>query len=320
MMLSRSAENLYWMSRYIERAENAARVLDVSKRMSLMPAAGTSESLHWRPAIETGPDPDAFFSEYDEANATSVVTYMALDRSNPSSIWSCIRAARENARAERTRMSNEMWEALNETWLRIADLDEAGLRDWGERQFFEWVKSRSHLFRGVTLGTALQDDPFRFVQLGTFLERADSTARILDVKYHVLLPGTEDVGGAVDYYQWGALLRSVSAFRAYRKIYHREIAPARVAEMLILNGDFPRSLRFCMAQVQDTLDHIAKSKQMECARLAGELHSSLRYGRIEKIFKSGLHEFLEDFIEQNNQLGSEVQRDFIMSEVVEQGG
>lgn len=318
-MLSRSAENLYWMSRYIERAENAARVLDVSKRMSLMPAAESSESLHWRPAIETGPDPDAFYKAHKEANARSVIAYMVLDRANPSSIWSCIRAARENARAERTRMSNEMWEALNETWLQIADLDETRLSAWGERTFFDWVKVRSHLFRGVTLGTALQDDPFYFVRLGTFLERADSTARILDVKYHVLLPGAEEVGGAVDYYQWGALLRSVSGFRAYRKIYHREITPGRVAEMLILNGDFPRSLHACMAQVKETLDIVASGKRMECGRLSGELYSDLRYGRIEDVFAEGLHEFLERFVLDNNRLGGELQRDFMMSEVVEQG-
>ncbi len=316
-MLSRSAENLYWMSRYIERAENVARVLDVSLRMSLMPSAVPTESLYWRPAIEIGPEPEVFDEKYGEANAQNVVTYMACDRTNPSSIWSCIRAARENARTERTRVSSEMWEALNETWLKIADLDEAQLRDWGERSFFEWVKSRSHLFRGVTLGTALQDDAFYFVRLGTFIERADSTARILDVKYHVLLPDADVVGGAVDYYQWGALLRSVSAYRAYRKIYHREITPARVAEMLILNGDFPRSLHASLGQVKDTLDMLAPSGRFECSRLAGEIYSGLRYGRIEDIFQSGLHEFLDDFIEANGQLGGEVQRDFLMTDVVE---
>lgn len=315
-MLSRSAENLYWMSRYIERAENAARVLDVSNRMALMPT-GADASLHWRPAIEIGPDPDAFDRQYNEATQRNVVQYTVLDRDNPSSILSCIRAARENARAERTRISSEMWQALNETWLAIADLDEAKLDDWGVRPFFDWMKGRSHLFRGVTLGTAQQDDAFHFVRVGTFVERADSTARILDVKYHVLLPSAEAVGGAVDYYQWGALLRSVSAFRAYRKVYHREITPWRVAELLILNEGFPRSLNACLSQVNDTLTILGKSRKHECARLAGDLYSDLRYGRIDDIFGRGLHEYLEDFILRNNRLAGELQRDFMMSEVIE---
>jgi len=316
-MLSRSAENLYWMSRYIERAENAARVLDVSYRMSLLPAAAPKESLYWKPAIEIGNDPEAFKDQYGEASQSNVLRFTVLDRDNPSSIYSCIRAARENARAERTRISTEMWEALNETWLSVADLDVAKLNTWGIRPFFDWVKGRSHLFRGVTVGTALQDDAFHFGRIGTFIERADSTARILDVKYHVLLPQSEDVGGAVDYYQWGALLRSVSAFRAYRTVYHREITPGRVAELLILDPAFPRSLNACLAQVSDTLRLLSRSKRLECVRLAGDLYSDLRYGRIDDIFQSGLHEFLEDFILRNNRLAGELQKDFMMSEVVE---
>ena len=224
-MLSRSAENLYWLSRYIERAENAARVLDVSYRMSLMPAAAPKESLYWQPAIEIGTDPAAFRAQYGEASQSNVLHFTALDRANSSSVYSCIRAARENARAERTRISSEMWEALNETWLAVAELNAARLETWGLRAFFDWVKSRSHLFRGVTVGTAMQDDAFHFIRIGTFIERADSTARILDVKYHVLLPSGEEAGGSVDYYQWGALLRSVSAFRAFRNVYRARSRP-----------------------------------------------------------------------------------------------
>ena len=240
-----------------------------------------------------------------------------LDRANPSSVYSCIRAARENARAERTRISSEMWEALNETWLAIADLDAARLDTWGLRAFFDWVKSRSHLFRGVTVGTALQDDAFHFIRIGTFIERADSTARILDVKYHVLLPSGEEAGGSVDYYQWGALLRSVSAFRAYRNVYRREIAPWRVAELLILYPAFPRSLAACLAEVDRTLGPLAPSERLECVRLAGDLYADLRYGKIDDIFRDGLHEFLEDFIRRNNRLADRLQSDFMMSAVVE---
>ncbi|MDJ0947895.1 MAG: alpha-E domain-containing protein [Alphaproteobacteria bacterium] len=316
-MLSRTAEDLYWMARYMERAENAARVLDVSYRMSLLPTELGSASLHWRPAVEIGPDPGNFYDRYQEATAANVIEYMALDPDNPSSIYACIRAARENARTDRTAISNEMWESLNSTWLELRDLTPAGLRRWGQRAFFDWIKERSHLFRGVTVGTMLHSDPFHFIRLGTFLERADNTARILDVKYHVLLPEAEEVGGAVDYYQWGALLRSVSAFRPYRAIYRDLITPWRVAEMLILRPDLPRSLHYCFERVTNTLDRLAGYKTLECRRLAGEIHASLRFGKIEAIFQEGLHEFLTAFIRRNNRLGGEIQRDFMMAEVVE---
>ena len=318
-MLSRAAENLYWMARYMERAENTARVLEVSNRMSVLPTQQGSESLHWRPAVEISPDPADFEGRYREASAANVIAYMALDAENPSSIFSCIRAARENARAERVAITSEMWESLNTTWLEMRDLDFAGLQSWGFRQFFDWIKERSHLFRGVTVGTMLQDDGFHFLRLGTFVERADNTARILDVKYHVLLPSVSDVGGAVDYYQWGALLRSVSAFTAYRKTFRNVITPSRVAELLILRADMPRSLRFCFDQVNETLEVLAGGKPLECGRLAGEMHAALKYGRIDYIMNAGLHEFLEDFIRRNNGLGREIQRGFLMSEVVEVG-
>ncbi len=316
-MLSRTAEDLYWMARYVERAESTARVLDVSNRMSLLPSVAGSESLHWRPAVEIGPAPEHFYARFDEATAANVIRYMALDEDNPSSIYSCIRAARENARTDRTSLSSEMWESLNDTWLEIRDLTEEDLNRWGHRAFFDWIKERSHLFRGVSVGTLLHSDPFHFIRLGTFIERADNTARIIDVKYHVLLPEEEEVGGAVDYYQWGALLRSVSAFRAYRTIYRDTITPWRVAELLILRPDLPRSLHYCLERVSQTLDRLANYQPLECRRLAGEMHAGLRFGKIEAIFQEGLHEFLKGFFVRNNQLGSEIQRDFMMAEVIE---
>ena len=315
-MLSRSAEDLYWMARYMERAENTARVIEVSNRMSVLPTAEGSESLHWRPALEIGPDPGSFFERYGEATPENVIRYMALDRDNPSSIYCCVRAARENARAERTSITGEMWESLNATWLEIQGLRQESLEAWGFRKFFDWIKERSHLFRGVTVGTMLRDDGFQFIRLGTFLERADNTARILDVKYHVLLPTPQAVGGAVDYYQWGALLRSVGSFTAYRKVYHDAITPPRVAELLILNPAMPRSLRSCCDLTVATLDRLVGERRLECGRLAAEIHAGLRFGRIEAIFHDGLHEFLDDFVLRNNRLGRQIQRDFMMSEVV----
>ena len=316
MMLSRSAEDLYWMARYMERAENNARVLDVSNRMAALRTPGQGEDLHWRPALQIGPDPAAFDNSYGETTRANVIDYMVLDRHNPSSILSCIQAARENARAERSTISTEMWESLNQTWLEVKDLDAVRLEAWGYRKFFDWIKERAHLFRGVTFGTLLHDDGFRFLRLGDYIERADSTARILDVKYHMLLPEAADVGGVVDYYQWAALLRSVSAFAAYRRVYRNTIDPARVAELLILNEDMPRSLHACYGFIVDMLDDLAGNRHLECQRLAGEIHASLRFGRIDQIIETGLHEFLEGFILRNNRLGQEIQQDFMMSEVV----
>jgi uncharacterized alpha-E superfamily protein len=315
-MLSRSAEDLYWMARYMERAENTARVLDVSNRMSVLPSEAGSLSLHWRPALEISPDPAAFYERYDDPDAASVICFMALDRENPSSIWSCLKAARENARAERSQISTEMWVSLNDTWLEVQELDLPRLEQWGFRKFFDWIKERGHLFRGVTLGTMLQDDGFQFTRLGAFLERADNTARILDVKYHMLLASPAEVGGAVDYYQWSALLRSVSAFAAYRKVYRDTITPARVAELLILHESLPRSLHACHNMIGETLDELISGRKLECRRLAGEIHASLKFGRIDEVFAKGLHEFLEEFIFDNNRLGQQVQQDFMMSEVV----
>lgn len=312
-MLSRTADNLYWMSRYVERAENTARMLDVSYRMSLLPSAVDSAELHWRPIVQIAPDPEGFDETYGDLTPGKVIDYMSLDPKNPSSIYSSIALARENARAERTAVSSEMWESLNATWLEIQHLKSTDLKKWGFRSFFEWVKERSHLFRGVSVGTMFRDDPFHFIRLGTFLERADNTARLLDVKYHVLLPSTEKVGGSVDYFQWGALLRSVSAFRAYRKRYHDAIFPWKVAELLILDEDMPRSLHHCYTMLTATLNLLAADQRLECQRLAGQIYADLRFGKIDSIFRSGLHEFLMDFVARSNELTIQLQRDFMMS-------
>ena len=312
-MLSRSAENLFWMSRNMERTENTARMLDVSFRMALLPSTIDKQALHFEPILAIAPGSGRFHELYGEMTHETIVRYVALEPENSGSIWSLIRSARENARAQRSAISSEAWESLNSTWLQVQNLDFEGLKRWGFRDFFDWVKERSHLFRGVVFGTMLHDDAFRFIRLGTFIERADNTARILDVKYHVLLPETEQVGGYVDYYQWGALLRSVGAFRAYRRVYHDTVYPWRIAELLILRADMPRSLHHCYENVIGTLDELAGKKQLECRRLAGQTYARLRYGRIDKIFQAGLHEFLTDFIAANNMLGIQLEEDFLMT-------
>jgi uncharacterized alpha-E superfamily protein len=310
-LLSRTAEHLYWMARHIERAENLARVLDVTYSMSLVPHVAEAEASLWLPALEISGNVEAFEKEYDECNSSNVIKYLAMDENNPSSIYSCLRSARENARSVRVAMSSETFENINTLWLEFSQFFGVDLAKGGLTEFCDWVKSRSHLFRGVSFGTMLRDDAFSFIRLGTFIERADNTARLLDVKYHILLPGDEEVGGVVDYYEWNAVLRSVSAFEAYQKVFSDTIEPWRVAELLVLRSDMPRSLRACFDEVAHILEHLMGNKNNECRRIAGELHSRLKYGRMENIFKSGLHEFLSDFLVDNNRLGIEIQRTFL---------
>lgn len=310
-MLSRTAENLFWMARHIERAENTARILDVAQRSSLLPLdmEGTEAYLWYAPLNITG-CADGYEQRYGLARADAVIRYMALDPNNPSSIYCCLRQARENARSVRGAITSEMWEVINATWLEVSRLS-LSMNDAGYADFFEWVKERSHLFRGVTLGTIIKDVALSFIRLGTFLERADNTARILDVKYHILLPSVADVGGAADYYQWGSLLKSVSAFEAYRKIYRDVISPLRVAELFILRDDMPRSLHACLNEVETALAAIDGYSGRESRRLAGEIHADLHFGRIEDVFARGLHEYLSDFLSRTDLLGREIRKAFM---------
>jgi uncharacterized alpha-E superfamily protein len=298
------------MARYVERAESTARILEVTYRMSLMPQAPELVKQEWFAPLNITGTLFPFSGRYNEVCAHDVLRYMVLDPDNPSSIYTCAKGARENARAVRGRITSEMWEVLNCTWLELQNMNELRLDSEGVVQFFDWVKERSHLFRGVTVGTALRDQAFHFNRLGTFLERADNTARILDVKYHVLLPSVADVGGAVDYYQWAAVLQSVSGFESYRKVYRDVITPLKVAELMILRKDMPRSLHACMAEAYDMLQVISTEQSAEAVRLAGELHAELHFGRMEKIFNLGLHEYLTGFLTRINTLGSEINRGF----------
>lgn len=310
-MLSRTADHLYWMARNIERAENMARVLDVTQKMALLAHAGQQEAALWLPPVMISGNLAAFQNQAGELNAAQVFRYLALDENNPTSIVSSLNCARENARAVRVAMSSEMWENVNALWLELRARISVGISENELSEFCEWVKSSSHLFRGVTSGTMLRDDAHRFVQLGTFIERADNTARLLDVKYHLLLPSQESVGGALDYYEWSSLLRSVSSFEAYQKVFRDTIEPWRVAELLVLRADLPRSLHACFDELLAILEQLGSGSNKECLRLAGELHARLHYGSMEAIFQAGLHEFLADFIQHNNRLGLEIQRAFL---------
>ncbi|MFT5485359.1 MAG: putative alpha-E superfamily protein [Paracoccaceae bacterium] len=311
-MLGRVADQLYWMGRYSERTENMARILDVADRMTLTPQSDETRQSAWTSALEVAGALDGYDEVHGDINSADVLHYLALDPDNPSSIYSTIRTARENARALRGSITTETFESINATWLELQGMDAAALNGAARRPFFEWVKERAHLFRGVAKGTMLQDEAMCFMDIGLYTERADSTARLLDSKYHILLPASEEIGGAMDYYQWGALLRSLSAFRAYHKIYRDRISARRVADLVILNAQMPRSLRFCYDRLTETLEEICGTNAPECQRIAGKLQSWVRYRRIEDIFADGLHEFLTEFIEGNAEMGQQLQRDFMM--------
>ncbi len=312
-MLSRTADHLYWMARYMERAENIARMLDVSYRTSLLPQSGEQTERNWHRLLGIMGIDGIYAAKHRAITSDDVIEFMIFDADNPSSIHNCLRATRENAHAVRGTLTSELWETSNATWL--------GMRDGGARQrirekglgeYFEWVKYRSHLSRGVTLGTMLQDDALRFIRLGTFLERADNTARILDAKFRSLQAGTSLAEPAADYYPWSALLHSVSAFEVYRKVYRDLITPIRVAELLVLRADMPRSLSRCMKEVYGNLQAVANRRSGETERRAGELEAELRFGRIERIVERGLNPWLGGFLDRILDLGDRIADDFLV--------
>ena len=309
-MLSRVADRIYWLSRQMERAENMARILGVTSNLVLFGGKDRQEQNLLAPLSITGTE-EAFFASHDKLTLPALIAFLALDETNPSSIFSCLKWARENGHAVRWQLTSEMWETLNSTWIEIRGMKASRITGAGATQFFDWVKDRSHLFRGVTYGTIVRGEAFNFSRLGTHLERADNTARILDVKYHVLLPSVADVGGALDYYQWTALLRSVSSFETYRQLYHDQIFPIKVAQLLILERRMPRSLAACFDLIKDSLDRIQGEHDQAAKRLAYELHARLTHADIDEIFQNGLHEYLTDCLADFGELGNRIQRAYL---------
>ena len=316
-MLSRTADHLFWMSRYTERAENTARMLNVNYETSMLPQSAAVATKAWESVLSISELLPAYYARHDAITPEGVLHFMVRDETNSSSIVSCLQAARENARAVRGALTTEVWETQNLTWLEMNRLFKAKKFENDPAKFFEWVKYRSHMSRGVALGTMLQDDAFRFVRLGTFLERADNTARLLDVRFHAIkndyhgsyLPGKANV--PFDFYHWSAILRSVSAFEVYRKVYRNVITPERVAEMLILRRDMPRSLHACMYEVVQNLEAVANDHSAETQRQAGRLLADLQYGRIDELLATGLHAFLVGFLERVHTLGAHIGHDFL---------
>ena len=346
-MLSRTADHLFWMARYTERAENTARLLDVNVQTAMLPQSPESAERGWRAILSICELQPHFDEKFGLLTAKDVIDFMVRDPNNPSSIVSCLRAARENARAVRGTLTTEVWETHNATWLETQDRLRGSRLEHDPSQFFEWVKYRSHLSRGVTIGTMLIDEALNFIRLGTFLERADNTARLLDVKFHNAkrasqvrfqsqsqsqsqsqfqsqspsqlqsqtqgqAEGEADPDAQIDFYYWAAILRSVSGFEAYRKVYRNVITPARVADFLILRGDMPRSLLACMEEVIANLQKVGNDVSTDTERFAGKLHAELRFHSVDDILREGLHDYLTKFLERIFELGNRISSDFLV--------
>jgi len=322
-MLSRTADCLYWMARYTERAENTARMLDVNHQTSLLPQPEEFLEQSWKKLLTISKLEEAFRAKYDVINRENVLDFMIYETSNPSSIVSCLFAARENARVIRGKITSEVWETQNTTWLELQRILEARTQA-DQSRLLDWVKYRCHLFRGVMYGTMLKNESLYFMNIGTLLERADNTARILQTKYEdqaslkVLRSSDKpnEDGGAdgdfFDFYHWAALLRSVSAFEIYRQIYSDQVTPKQVAQLLIFNKQMPRSLICCINELIPLLAEIKNQQSKEIERLLGKLKASLDFADIDEVFSQGLEEYIEEFLERINHIADEFSSTYLI--------
>ena len=315
-MLSRVANSIYWMSRYMERAGNIARVVDVNFRLMLDLPAGMS--VQWDALVRTTGDHDAFSALYPQTTRENVLEFLTFNPENPNSILSCIRAVRENARSVREIISSEMWEQVNKFYLLVTDAARQGLNS--EEDFFAETKLASHLFVGLAHTTMSHGTAWHFSRLGRTIERADKTSRILDVKYFILLPSVFDIGTPLDELQWMAVLGSASALEAYRQL-HGRVSPERAIEFLVLDREFPRSVHYCLTQADRSLHEIsgtpAGSFRNRPEQLLGQLRSELDFGQVSDIIGSGLHEFLDTLQARLNQVDSAIYDTFFAIRPVE---
>ena len=313
-MLSRDADSLYWLSRYVERAENTARILDVAYRMASMPISYNGvNSNEWESALISAGGVEQFRAIHGEITPENVIEFLAFSDANTSSIQSCFETARQNARSVRSALTSEMWEAINSAWLDLRRLKAQRIRVEDLPRFLNLVKEASLRYDGSAMRTMLRNDAYWFSRLGLYIERADNTARVLDVKYHVLLPQDAEVGGGIDYYQWAAILRSVSALVSYQWVYHQNLRPWLVADLLILREEMPRSLAACYGALSRHLGDIAHRYGTSGAaqRQARSAHARLSNRTIQDIFQHGLHEFLQEFIADNNRLGLAITNQYL---------
>lgn len=304
-MLSRVANSLYWMSRYVERAENVARF--VAANFTLMLDAPVSGDSPWEALVKTSGDHEEFTARHITATRANVVRFLTMEADNPNSVLSCLGAARENARSIREIISSEMWEQINTFYLMVKDVAVTPGNVDRAQEFCEAVKQSSHLFNGITDGTLTRNEAWHFIRLGRMLERADKTSRLLDVKYFILLRSAADVGTPIDEIQWATLLRSASGFEMYRK-RHGRIAPANIVQFLLLDPEFPRAVRFCLNLGRESLHAITGtppgSFRNPPERLLGQLCSELAYTQVEEVIGRGLHEYVDDLQTRLNRLGT----------------
>jgi uncharacterized alpha-E superfamily protein len=309
---------MFWLARYVERAEYTARILDVNYHM-LLEQSQQPYRMHWEPLIVMAGETDRFHKCYDEANAETVLDFLAFHPDNPSSIVQCIAKARENARAIRDQISREMWEDINSLYHDVSHFHSRGQISNGPHQLCESVRFGSHRFHGVTDATLPHDEGWEFLRIGWALEREEMTARLVDVQYHNLLDTPAHLG-APDNHQWMAVLKSVGAYETYQRQYHSGIEPEKVAEMLILHAQHPRSIRFSTTEVQAGLRAISGSSPgsytNEAERLTGKILERLRYDKIDEIFKGGLHEYLNQLLRMCASIGEAIARTYFYYEVM----
>jgi uncharacterized alpha-E superfamily protein len=312
-MLSRTADHLYWMSRWTERAENLARMLDAHYRHSLLPHTPSDVAREWKTTLTSLGVLETYLEKFGDISPRTGFEFLGFDREHGISIFSCLREARENARAVRGTITSEMWETLNATWLEMRGLDVSTVIEQDIGNFLEWVKYRSHLTRGVTLGTMLRDEAYHFTRIGTFLECADGTGRMLLARTRPAVVTLLDDQMVPDLNGWTMLLRSLSAFEVYRKVYRDAVTPRRVAELLILRDDLPRSLHRCMSNVYEHLREVANDTSAETERRAGEMNAQLHFARLDDLTANGgLRAFLESFRTRARDLGDRVAQDFLV--------
>ena len=318
-MLSRTADNLFWLARYMERADFLARIVEATQRLAALPRTYSAQGAEWESALEASGAAEGFHATQRATDEANVVNYLAFAEDNPSSIRNCLEYARTNARGVRTALTVEMWDTINGAWLELQRLTvqhRAGRYDREElSRFLDFVKKAALDFDGAAYRTMLRNDAYYFERLGTYVERADNTARILDVKYHVLLPETESVGGSLDYFQWTAILRAVSAYTAYHWVYRTSVQPWLVADLLILQREMPRSLISCYENISRVLDALARAygRQGPAQRNARAIKARLEHATTKEIFQGGLHEFITAFVEDNARLGVEITEQYLLS-------
>jgi uncharacterized alpha-E superfamily protein len=315
-MLSRTADNLYWIARYMERADTVARLLEVGSRISLLPSAQGYRS-EWDSLLQATGMAHAFAQKYGDPVQRNIESFLFFDRDNPSSIASCITAARENGRIVRTALTSQVWDALNTAFQELKQLEREERSKLELSRLTDWTMRHAAMLRGAIDATLLRDDGFNFLNIGYYLERGDNTARLMDVKYYVLLPRVDYVGSGLDNYQWTTLLRAMGAQRAFHWAYGGEVTAMKIADFLIRNPQSPRSLATCTAGLMNHLGRLAKAygRETEAQEQARALSAGIESATVEAIFDEGLHEFLTRYIAEAAQLANAIHASYLSGEM-----